>query len=155
MSIKEDAIVLGIAGAGIFVLYESLKSGLFGDVPKKLLSGEYGAQAGTAFFGKTLSGNNSSVATINPKYGTGEKTVADVIYRTPTLNVAATDKAFSNIGLTTQQDIFISQTYGADVSSSIVSKIASGRANALTPNELNILVSIGWHIPENYVWKAI
>lgn len=143
MAIKDDLIFYGAIGAGVFLLYEALKNGLFGSGASDLLTGKYGAEAGTKFYGTNLTPNYNPLdySSYNPAYGSGHKTIADVVYNTPTLNVTATDTAFAKIGLTTQKYEYLISTYGQDWYISFRNNFYAG---TLTQSQINVLNSVAW-----------
>lgn len=108
-----------------------------------LSSGEIGTNLGNSYYGKVLSGNTSSIQTVNPNYGAGIQTRADVIFNTPTVPVTETDAAFSNLGLTTSQVIWIQNNY-PNLFMSINQKLSSSNVSALTTQELSALMAAGW-----------
>lgn len=146
MSIKDDAITIGVVGLIVYIGYQAIKGGLFGKGVSDVLTGEVGAKAGAEYYGKNLTPGYdvSDYSTYDTRYASGSQTRADVVYNVPTLNVSATDAALSNIGLTTAQMEYINNNYGFAVGNSIVSKIGSGNTGSLTATELAALKIVGW-----------
>jgi hypothetical protein len=156
MSLENKVLAVGALGVVAVVAYGMLKNqgsgGLLGGLftgsadalfGNKITSGQLGADLGAKAWAGIVPGSGDNPAYPNPDSPSGMgQTWGDYWFGSGiTLDVAKTDQAFANAGLTTVQVEKLQALYGVDAYIKMQNAIFSG---SLTPDQIGRLRSGGW-----------